>query len=478
MFSRNHDSHRFIRVALVLTIFISQDCLTGAAIAQDSATPAESPKWSLPKKVEEPALLKSTPQKSTQVDVATGLFDTKVQAAPLQSNEENPPSFPRQNFDGVEELDAPPTLEMNSRLLNPRQIQAAEITQPTNPTPQPRTALTVPIQTAPVQTTPVAPVQTEQGQAPASTVHRDPFLKQTGNSGTSAQGAETAFGADLEIPPLGNEPAPASFPSDSAPRMAPPTASIFPANPVESKPAATSTPDQSFGIESVETLKPSPAPQLSQPAPFSPTTEIPETTPNVPNPSSSLNTAQSIPKKQVYNPPANELVVQNQQPSDATNQIAEETVHEVQRGENYWTISRQHFGTARYFAALAEYNKHRIPRPDRMKPGMFVLVPDSKVLDQRYPKMAGIVDAQPSPESLLAPGFFIQDGQPLYRIGKGDTLTDIAENHLGRTARWSQIVGMNRDLLKDGNTLKIGMVLRLPHDASQVVLAPSGETIR
>jgi len=86
---------------------------------------------------------------------------------------------------------------------------------------------------------------------------------------------------------------------------------------------------------------------------------------------------------------------------------------------------------------------------------------------------------RPSPESLLPSGFFIgPNGQPLFRIGKGDTLTDIAEKHLGRTARWTQVVGMNRNLLKDGNTLKIGMVLQLPHDASQVALAPAGSVLR
>ena len=41
------------------------------------------------------------------------------------------------------------------------------------------------------------------------------------------------------------------------------------------------------------------------------------------------------------------------------------------------------------------------------------------------------------------------------------TLSDIAKTHLGRTARWVQILEINRNVLRDEKQLKIGMVLRL-----------------
>ncbi len=467
----NFSSQRAVCLTLGLSLFASFGPVENAINAQEVTTPAASPKWSLPKQAEKPTLAKPSLPKPATVDTAKRLFDVQVQSAPTQNSEAQPASFPPELKSTQLKNAAPSSTQGRLPILKPSQFHKSEKTEQQSTTGQPRTALTVPIQTAPAQT---------EGQlSPPSTIHRDPFLKQTGNSKVD-QDQEAAFGAELEIAPLAKEPAPLSFPEESNPRTTPPESSLFPANPSDPKPAPISTPSESFEIKPVETLKPSQAPQLSKPAPFSPSSavEIQEAPPTVPVQSNPFPGSNSTPKAQVYNPPADEPVLLNEQPNNSVVQVSAETVHEVQRGENYWTISRQHFGTARYFAALAEYNKHRIPRPDRMKPGMFVLVPDSKLLDQRYPKMAGIVDAQPSPESLLAPGFFIQNGQPLYRIGKGDTLTEIAENHLGRTARWSQIVGMNRDLLKDGNTLKIGMVLRLPHDASQVVLAPSGETIR
>lgn len=293
-------------------------------------------------------------------------------------------------------------------------------------------------------------------------------------------------------PVVNNEPSPqpgglpAQFPESEIGqpeqlRMSPPAGSVFdlPEKPISpAEPSIPAFPADSAQIPPINSPVPEPVQLPERDDSFSgnafeqttsrPVNEsFPAREPSRPSGTSQFN----------YDPPTGEPGLlepaTTRTPTPATVKNAEE-VHEVQPGENFWTISRQHYGTARYFAALAEYNKHRIPRPDRMKPGMFVLIPQEELLIQRFPTIAGIVDSQPSPESLLPAGFFIgNDGQPYYRIGKGDTLTEIAELHLGRTARWSQIVGMNRDILRDGNTLKIGMVLRLPHDASQVRLAPA-----
>jgi len=167
----------------------------------------------------------------------------------------------------------------------------------------------------------------------------------------------------------------------------------------------------------------------------------------------------------------------NQPVVPAAEAIPADEVYQVQSGDNYWTISRKFYSSARFFSALAEYNKHRIPVPEKMKPGMYVLVPHVEVLHQRYPQLTGGGPRDPA-ESAPA-GFFIdENGQPCYRVGKGDTLTDIAQKYLGRSSRWVQIHGMNQDRLENGKILKIGSVLRLPADASQVVLVPADSEIR
>ncbi len=161
------------------------------------------------------------------------------------------------------------------------------------------------------------------------------------------------------------------------------------------------------------------------------------------------------------------------------------SVYVVQPHDNYWSISKQQYGTARYFAALDRYNRGRIPDPKRIRPGMKVLVPSRETLETRYPDLFGQRRAaQRSGEegqtaAGLAPGFFYsQNSVPMYRIGAEDTLTRIAKRHLGRASRWVQIYELNHHQLNNPNDLKIGMVLRLPSDASRVNLVQNQPGIR
>lgn len=144
-------------------------------------------------------------------------------------------------------------------------------------------------------------------------------------------------------------------------------------------------------------------------------------------------------------------------------------VCEVQLDDNYWTISRRSYGTARYFSALALYNQDRIPDPRKLRPGMKVLIPEPQILEERYPEL--FRDQQP--KHLQPAGFFLQDdGTPAYRVGERETLSEISQKHLGRASRWIQIYRMNQNLLKDPNSLKPGTVIVLPDDATNVHLAP------
>ncbi|HIE99470.1 MAG TPA: hypothetical protein EYQ63_21330, partial [Fuerstia sp.] len=109
---------------------------------------------------------------------------------------------------------------------------------------------------------------------------------------------------------------------------------------------------------------------------------------------------------------------------------------EVKPNDNYWTISKRTYGTARYFSSLALYNKHRISDPRKLRPGMKVLIPDPSVLEERYPEF--FRDQQRKPAQ--ATGYFLKpDGTPAYRVGDRETLSEISQKHLGRASRWIQI---------------------------------------
>jgi len=170
--------------------------------------------------------------------------------------------------------------------------------------------------------------------------------------------------------------------------------------------------------------------------------------------------------------------------------------YNIEPNDNYWTISRKKYGTGRYFMALSQHNLQVIPDPKRMKPGVTIATPSTDVLDKTYPTL--IPKAAPSDSvpagGTSAPstgirrtnatandeaGFFVSnDGTPMYRIGSEDTLSDIAKHHLGRSSRWVQIFEMNRDTLTDGNTLKVGTLLRLPGDASRVDVVGTPRQVR
>lgn len=183
-------------------------------------------------------------------------------------------------------------------------------------------------------------------------------------------------------------------------------------------------------------------------------------------------------------------------PRTATRPLVPGDTYNIEPNDNYWTISRKKYGTGRYFMALSQHNLSVIPDPKRMKPGVTIATPAAETLEKTYPTLipkAAPAETTSSAETVASPtgirrtnattgeeaGFFIaSDGTPMYRVGNEDTLSDIAKQHLGRSSRWVQIFEMNRDTLTDGNSLKVGSLLRLPGDASRVDVVGSPRVVR
>lgn len=182
-------------------------------------------------------------------------------------------------------------------------------------------------------------------------------------------------------------------------------------------------------------------------------------------------------------------------PRAASQALVPGDTYNIEPNDNFWTISRKKYGTGRYFMALSQHNLSVIPDPKRMKPGVTIATPSTDVLDKTYPTLipkAAPSDAAPTGDGAATAirrtnattttgeaGFFVSsDGVPMYRVGSEDTLSDIAKHHLGRSSRWVQIFEMNRDTLTDGNTLKVGTLLRLPGDASRVDVVGTPRTVR
>jgi nucleoid-associated protein YgaU len=173
----------------------------------------------------------------------------------------------------------------------------------------------------------------------------------------------------------------------------------------------------------------------------------------------------------------------------------------VAPNDNFWTISRRQYGSGRYFAALARHNQERVPDPQRLRPGMQISTPPVATLESRYGELidkggaaasnaprstpaysgdnrplferpsAGTPSASSPPAeggSAAAGYYYSKSGEPMYRVSGDDTLGSIAQKHLGRASRWTEIYELNRETLKNPENLTIGTAIRLPPDASKV----------
>jgi nucleoid-associated protein YgaU len=158
--------------------------------------------------------------------------------------------------------------------------------------------------------------------------------------------------------------------------------------------------------------------------------------------------------------------------------------YRVQENDTYWEISRKMYGSSRYHLALANFNKQRVSDPTRMRLGQEILIPPARELERTSP---GLIAGSPTAKGTIVrtaaedSGFSTdQLGNPQYRVGENDTLSAIAQRHLGRASRWIQIYELNRKQIPDPNQLQIGTVLSLPADASnvRVIGDGTGSTLR
>jgi LysM repeat protein len=195
-------------------------------------------------------------------------------------------------------------------------------------------------------------------------------------------------------------------------------------------------------------------------------------------------------------------------------QPANAGTYTIQDGDSYWNISKKVYGTAKYFQVLADHNRRTIADPQKMKAGVAIETPPASTLQRqlktvrRTPAPTGlagriepsgradgagsagsrgsasstsesvVVSRPPSQPNTLGGILFNEQGYPLFRIGKTDTLTSIAADHLGRASRWQQVYNMNRDQLQSPDKLQIGMLLKLPADASRVPLVDRTSSLR
>ena len=144
--------------------------------------------------------------------------------------------------------------------------------------------------------------------------------------------------------------------------------------------------------------------------------------------------------------------------------------YEVQPNDSYWTISEKVYGSGAYFRALAEQNRGKAARPDRLPPGLIIATPPIAQLEKEYPDLCPRPNRREAVHNRASNTMLTATTAAgrTYVVQEGDTLSSIARNELGKVSRWAEIYQLNREALgKDYDYLTPGMRLVLPFGESQ-----------
>lgn len=134
--------------------------------------------------------------------------------------------------------------------------------------------------------------------------------------------------------------------------------------------------------------------------------------------------------------------------------------HTVKRGETLSDIARKYLGNPNKHLEIYNANRDDLRNPNDLRIGMTLKIPVPAGTQQpvQPPKPAEETSStQPAP-----PQGFSQ-----YTVGRGDTLSSIALDTLGDSERYMEIYNANRDILKDPDALRKGMVLKIPQRTPQ-----------
>ncbi len=129
----------------------------------------------------------------------------------------------------------------------------------------------------------------------------------------------------------------------------------------------------------------------------------------------------------------------------------------VQPGDDLWSIAEKLMGNGADWRSLGEANPELLQDPTRnLPPGARLTLPR-------------LARPDPPPRDHQAPA------PTRITVAQGDTLSELAQEHLGSAAAWPRIVAANRERIADPDLIRIGWRLVLP---ARPGAAPQPESAR
>ncbi len=121
----------------------------------------------------------------------------------------------------------------------------------------------------------------------------------------------------------------------------------------------------------------------------------------------------------------------------------------VKSGDSFWTIAEDLYGDSSLWKKLWQANIQRFPRPDMLKEGATIIVPNIDTGKVNLPLANTSRQASP-------------DGTRRYVVQLGDCLGTISQDFYGTAKKWRKILEANN--LEDETSLRAGMEIIIPPD--------------
>ncbi len=146
-------------------------------------------------------------------------------------------------------------------------------------------------------------------------------------------------------------------------------------------------------------------------------------------------------------------------PTEAvTTDALSDPLHIVASGETLCGIARRYYGSSALADTLGAYNA--LPAPDRLTPGVRLLVPDAAALQAWGGTGATTTTPDTTVPTLSPPA--TADTMQTYVVKSGDTLSEIAMQLMGTMHRTEELWALNKQTLPTPHDLRAGMELRYP----------------